>query len=59
MTQSPNPGDFILSWRGDALDVTLDVGLARKGRAVFRTDLGGASIRRRETMEDLLAPMLV
>ena len=52
MTQSPNPGDFILSWRGDALDVTLDVGLARKGRAVFRTDLGGASISRRETIAE-------
>ena len=41
MTQTPAPDSYILRWKGDELAVTLSLGAPRKGRAVFRTDLGG------------------
>ena len=41
MTQNPAPDSYLLRWKGDELAVTLALGAPRKGRAVFRTDLGG------------------
>ena len=52
MKQSPVPGDFLLRWRGDVLTVVLDVGSARKGRAVFRSDIGNAAVLRREVVAE-------
>ena len=48
MHHSPHPGSFLLKWAGDLLDVTLRLDAPRKGRAVFRTNLGQARVRRRE-----------
>jgi starch synthase (maltosyl-transferring) len=48
MQQLPRPGDFLLKWAGDLLEITLQVDRAPKGRAVFRTNIGRASIRRKE-----------
>jgi predicted glycogen debranching enzyme len=48
MQQYPRPGDFILKWAGDLLEITLRFDNAPKGRAVFRTNIGRASIRRKE-----------
>ena len=42
MTQEPAPDSYLLRWKGDELAVTLRLGARRAGRAVFRTDLGGA-----------------
>ena len=52
ITQTPSPEDFILKWRGDKLVVTLKVDPPRKGRAAFRTNLGRASVRRLEIIEE-------
>ena len=52
MTQTPAPGDFLLRWRGDALTVTLTLPSPRRGRAAFRTNLGRASVRRREIVDE-------
>ncbi len=52
MTQNPPAGDFLLKWRGDALDVTLTLDQPRKGRAAFRTNLGRARVRRREIIAE-------
>ena len=52
MTQTPAPEDFLLKWRGDTLTVTLKLDRPRKGRAAFRTNLGRASVRRREIIEE-------
>ena len=52
MTQTPAPGDFLLRWRGDALKVTLTLPSPRRGRAAFRTNLGRASVRRREIVDE-------
>ena len=52
MTQTPEPGGFILKWRGDTLAVTLDLGRPAKGRAAFRTNLGHARVRRREIIAE-------
>ena len=41
MKQIPECGDRLLKWKGDVLDVKLELPAARKGRAVFRTDAGG------------------
>ena len=41
MKQTPECGDYLLKWKGDALAVTLTLSAPRKGRAVFRTDVGG------------------
>ena len=52
MKQTPVSNDFLLRWKGDTLVVSLAIGAPRKGRAVFRTNLGGASVRRREIIEE-------
>jgi hypothetical protein len=52
MKQCPVPGDFLLRWRGDVLTVVLDVGTTRKGRAVFRSDIGNAAVLRREVVAE-------
>ena len=41
MTQTPATDSYLLRWKGDELAVTLALDAPRKGRAVFRTDLGG------------------
>ena len=48
MFQSPAPGSRLLRWAGDSLTVTLELDATRKGRAVFRTNLGNARVHRRE-----------
>lgn len=48
MQQTPNPGSYLLRWKGDALEVILHLDKPRAGRAVLRTNLGAASVRRRE-----------
>jgi len=53
MIQTPSPRSFILKWRGDTLTVTLKLDRPRKGRAAFRTNLGGAKIRRREIIAEV------
>ena len=52
MTQTPRPEDFLLKWRGDTLTVTLELDAPRKGRAAFRTNIGGAAVRRREIIDE-------
>ncbi len=51
MLQIPAPDSYHLRWVGDAFDVTLKLDAPRRGRAVFRTEIGGARIARRETIE--------
>ncbi|MCL2105114.1 MAG: alpha-amylase family glycosyl hydrolase, partial [Kiritimatiellaeota bacterium] len=51
MQQLPRPGEFLLRWLGDVLDVTLRLDAPRKGIAMFRTNVGNASVRRREIIE--------
>jgi predicted glycogen debranching enzyme len=51
MTQTPECGAHLLFWQGDALDVSLALGARRAGKAFFRTDLGGAAVRRREIID--------
>ncbi len=41
LTQFPATGEFLLRWAGDSLEVSLAAVPPRRGRAVFRTDLGG------------------
>ena len=48
MQQIPRPGDFLLKWAGDRVEISLQLTSAHKGRAVFRTNIGRASIRRQE-----------
>lgn len=48
MRQTPSPGSFHLKWAGDLFDVTLRLDQPRKGRAVFRTNLGMAHVQRQE-----------
>lgn len=48
MQHTPHTGSFHLNWAGDLFDVTLRLDAPRRGRAVFRTNLGLAHIRRRE-----------
>ena len=52
MTQIPAPESYLLKWRGDTLKVTLQLGEPRKGHAALRTNLGGASVRRREIIAE-------
>ena len=52
MIQTPAPEDFLLKWRGDTLAVTLKLDSPRKGRAAFRTNIGRASVRRREIIDE-------
>jgi len=48
MHHVPAPGSFLLQWAGDLIEVALRLDVPRKGRAVFRTNLGQARIRRQE-----------
>lgn len=48
LEQLPTPGQHLLLWTGDMLTITLRVTPDRPGRAVFRTNLGRATVRRRE-----------
>jgi len=48
MNHTPAPGSFQLKWAGDLFEVTLRLDRPRPGRAVFRTNLGMAHVRRRE-----------
>ncbi len=48
MQHLPNPGSSILKWAGDSLTITLNIGKERAGQAVFRTNIGGAAVRRAE-----------
>ena len=52
MVQTPAPEGYLLKWRGDKLTVTLALDAPRKGRAAFRTNLGRASVRRREIIDE-------
>ncbi len=52
MKQTPNPESFLLKWRYDVLTVTLKLDTPRKGRAALRTNIGRASIRRREIIDE-------
>lgn len=48
MQHSPHPGSFHLKWAGDLFEVSLRLKGPRAGRAVFRTNLGMAPVRRQE-----------
>ena len=50
MQHTPQPGSFHLKWAGDLFEVSLRLDALRKGRAVFRTNLGQAPIRRQEVI---------
>ncbi len=50
MKQIPAPGTNLLTHCGDTITFTLRMGVARRGRAVLRTSLGGAAIKHRETL---------
>ena len=51
-SQMPPCGTHVLRWKGDALRVVLNVqGRRRPGRAMLRTNLGGAAEERRETID--------
>ena len=52
LQQTPDPDSYLLRWKGDELVVTLTLDAPRKGRAVLRTNLGAASVRRREIIEE-------
>ncbi len=52
MIQIPAPHSFLLKWRGEKLDIRLELDSPRPGRAVFRTNLGHASIRREEIIAE-------
>jgi predicted glycogen debranching enzyme len=48
MHHTPPTGSFLLKWAGDLLEVSLRLDASRRGRAVFRTNLGLAHVRRQE-----------
>ena len=52
MKQVPNCDDYLLRWKGEVLSVSLKLDHPRAGRAVLRTNLGGASVRRREIIKE-------
>ena len=52
MQQTPAPEEFLLKWRGDCLTVTLKLERPRAGRAAFRTNIGHATIRRQEIIDE-------
>jgi len=52
LQQTPAPDSYLLRWKGDDLVVTLTLDAPCKGRAVLRTNLGAASVRRREIIEE-------
>ena len=51
LQQLPEPDSYHLHWAGDALAVSLTLDAPRRGRAVLRTEIGGAAVARRETIE--------
>ena len=52
LQQTPAPDSYLLRWKGDELVITLTLDAPHKGRAVLRTNLGAASVRRREIIEE-------
>ena len=52
LKQTPDPESYLLRWKGDELVVTLALNAPQKGRAVLRTNLGAASVRRSEIIEE-------
>lgn len=52
MRQSPAPDAHLVKWRGDTLEVTLELDSPRPGRAAFRTNAGRAAIRRAEIIDE-------
>ena len=52
MFQEPSTDSYLLRWKGDDLVVTLTLDAPRRGRAALRTNLGAASVRRREIIEE-------
>lgn len=46
----PEPGSFHLFWAGDIVEISLILDYPAEGRAVFRTNIGNASIHRREVI---------
>ncbi|MBR0504358.1 MAG: glycogen debranching protein, partial [Kiritimatiellae bacterium] len=52
LQQTPGPDSYLLRWKGDDLVVMLTLDAPCKGRAVLRTNLGAASVRRREIIEE-------
>ncbi len=51
MTQTPEPGSRLLTHCGDTVTFTLHLDVARSGRAVLRTSIGGAETRYGEEIE--------
>jgi len=51
LRQFPHPGESLLKWAGDVLEVTLRLDRPQRGRAVFRTNVGHAAVRRREVID--------
>ncbi|MBR2938236.1 MAG: glycogen debranching protein, partial [Kiritimatiellae bacterium] len=52
MKQSPAPDAHLVKWRGDTLEVTLELDTPRPGRAAFRTNAGRAAVRRAEIIDE-------
>ena len=50
MMQFPRPGEYLLRWAGDVLEVSLRLEEPCQGRAAFRTNLGQAAVQRREVI---------
>ena len=50
ITQIPSPGSQVLSCAGDFIDFSIDLGAARRGHAILRTNIGHAATARRETI---------
>lgn len=48
MKHYPEPGSFLLFWAGDIVEISLVLNHPETGRAVFRTNIGNASIHRQE-----------
>ncbi|MEI6970993.1 MAG: amylo-alpha-1,6-glucosidase [bacterium] len=48
--QTPGPATFTLKYQGDILDVSLDIGDARRGKAWLRTNIARAPARRAEVI---------
>lgn len=51
MNQTPHTGSYILKWQDDTLEIKLSTDPAVEGRAALRTNIGNASIRRREIID--------
>jgi len=51
MRQTPEPGQFIISYQGDCLTVTLRLDTPHSGNAFLRTNIGHARTRQDEVIE--------